>query len=125
MADSFTTFLGVRLPATGAYSNTWGQTLNTDALNLLDTAITGWTAVNLAAALTYAFPALTPGAASVSRYLSILFTGAPASQVTATLEGSIIGKQYLINNQTGQPMLFTYGGGGTTVTVASGELRLI
>ena len=46
MADSYTTFLQVRLPATGAYNNTWGATLNSDALNLLDTAITGYTLLN-------------------------------------------------------------------------------
>lgn len=125
MADSFTTFLQVRLPATGAYNNTWGATLNSDALNLLDTSISGWTAVNLATALTYSLPAMTPGAASIARYFSIVFVGSPAAQVTVTVPGSVVGKQYLINNQTGQPMLFTYGGSGTTVTVANGENRLI
>lgn len=125
MADSFSTFLQVRLPATGAYNNTWGATLNSDALQLLDTAITGWTAVNLATAITYSLPAMSPGAASIARYFSILFVGSPAAQVTVTVPGSVVGKQYLINNQTGQAMLFTYGGAGTTVTVANGENRLI
>lgn len=125
MADSYSTFLAVRLPATGAYDNTWGATLNSDALNLLDAAITGWTVVSIGSATTYAFPALNAGAASVSRFFSIEFTGTPAGPVTATLPGSVVGKQYLINNQTGQPMTFTYAGSSNTAVVADNEIRLI
>ena len=36
-----------------------------------------------------------------------------------------MGKQYLINNQTGQPMIVTYAGSTNTATVANGEIRLI
>ena len=125
MADSFTTFLQVRLPATGAYNNTWGATLNSDALNLLDTAITGWTVVGIGAATAYSLPALTAGAVSVSRFFSLLFTGTPASQVTVTVPSSVPGKMYLVNNQTGQTLLFTYSGSTSTTTVANGEIRLI
>jgi hypothetical protein len=126
MADSFTTFLQVRLPATGAYNNTWGATLNSDALNLLDTAITGWTAINIGSASAYSLPALSPGAASNSRFFSILFVGTPpAGNVTVTVPSSVPGKMYLINNQTGQPLVFTYSGSTSTVTVSNGDIRLI
>lgn len=125
MADSFTTFLQVRLPATGAYNNTWGATLNSDALNLLDTAITGWSAVNIGSATGYNLPAMTQGAASLARYFSITFVGTATSPVTVTLPPSVVGKQYLINNQTGQTLTFTYGGSGTTVTLQIGVLQFI
>jgi hypothetical protein len=125
MADSFTTFLQVRLPATGAYNNTWGATLNSDALNLLDTSITGWTVVNIASVVAFSLPALTSGSASISRFFSLLFTGTPPSQCTVTIPASVPGKMYLINNQTGQPLLFTYAGSTSTTVVANGELRLI
>jgi hypothetical protein len=125
MADSYTTFLQVRLPATGAYNNTWGATLNSDALNLLDTAITGWTVVAIGSATVYSLPALTSGVASPSRYFSLLFTGTPAAQVTVTLPSSIPGKMFLVNNQTGQTLLFTYAGSSSTTTVNTGEIRLI
>jgi hypothetical protein len=125
MADSFTTFLQVRLPATGAYDNTWGATLNSDALNLLDTAITGWTVVSVGSATAFSLPALSPGSASTSRYFSLLFTGTPAGQVTVTVPSSVPGKMYLVNNQTGQTLLFTYSGSTSTTTVANGENRLI
>jgi hypothetical protein len=125
VADSFTTFLQVRLPATGAYNNVWGATLNSDALNLLDTSITGWTVVNIASVVAFSLPALTPGSVSVSRFFSLLFTGTPPSQCTVTIPTSVPGKMYLINNQTGQPLLFTYATSTSTTTVANGEIRLI
>ena len=55
MADTFSSFLQVRLPQTGAYYNTWGATLNSDAFQLLDTAITGWTVIDIGSQL---FPQL-------------------------------------------------------------------
>lgn len=125
MADSFSTFLQIRLPATGAYNNTWGSTLNADTFQLVDTAITGWTVVAIGSATNYSLPALTQGSASIARYFSILFTGTPPSLVTVTLPSSVPGKMYLINNQTGQSMLFKYAASTSTVTVANGELRLI
>lgn len=125
MADSFTTFLQVRLPATGAYNNTWGATLNSDALNLLDTAITGWTAVDIGTATSYSLPAMTQGAASIARYFSIYLVGTPASPVTVTVPSSVVGKQYLINNQTGQTVTFTYGASGATCTLEAGALQFV
>lgn len=125
MADSFSTFLQLRLPATGAYNNTWGATLNSDTFSLVDTAVTGWTVVNIAAAVSYSLPAQSPGAPSVSRYFSLLFTGSPAAQVTVTIPASIPGKMYLVNNQTGQNLLFTYAGSTSTTIVADQEIRLI
>jgi hypothetical protein len=125
VADSFTTFLQVRLPATGAYDNTWGATLNSDALNLLDTAITGWTIINIGSSVAYSIPALTPGTVSTSRFFSLLFTGSPATEVTVTVPSSVPGKMYLINNQTAEILLFTYSGSTSTTTVEPGEIRLI
>lgn len=125
MADSFSTFLQVRLPATGAYNNTWGATLDSDTFNLLDTGITGWTVVSIGTATAYSLPALSPGAVSASRFFSLLFTGTPAGEVTVTVPSSVPGKMWLINNQTGQTLLFTYAGSADTTTVNTGEIRLI
>lgn len=125
MADSFSTFLQVRLLATGAYDNTWGSVLNSDALNALDTAITGWTIINIGSSVAYSIPALVGGVVSTSRFFSLLFTGSPASQVTVTVPSSVPGKMYLINNQTAEPLLFTYAGSTSTTTVQPGEIRLI
>lgn len=125
MADSYSQFLKVTLPATGAYNNTWGTVLNTDTFGLLDAAITGYTTESIGTNITYSLPALTSGAASDSRYFCLQFVGTPASQVTVTVPGSVNGKQYLIANYTGQSLLFTYVGSNNTVTVPNGAYQLI
>ena len=124
MADSYSTFLQIRLPATGAYNNTWGSTLNSDSFSLLDVAIAGWTTVAIGSATTYSLPALSAGSSTPTRYFCLYMTGTPASAVTVTVPGSVTGKMFLINNETGQSMTFTYGSGATAV-VANGEIRLI
>jgi hypothetical protein len=125
MADSYSTFLQVRLPATGYYDNTWGATLNSDALQLLDTAVAGWTSFSVGSAVTYSLPALTPGSSSTSRYFGLLITGTPAATCVITVPSSVTGKMYLINNQTGQSLEFTYSGSTNTVTVATNTIQLI
>lgn len=126
MADSFTPFLQIRLPATGAYNNTWGATLNSDALTLLDAAITGQIAVNIGSSVNFSLPALTPGATSQSRYFCLLMLGTPAGAAQIIVPSSVTNKFYLINNQTGQVLTFTYNVvGGASTTVGVGELRLI
>jgi hypothetical protein len=92
---------------------------------LLDTAITGWTAVNIGTATGYSMPAMSQGSASIARYFSITLVGTPAGPVTVTMPSSVVGKQYLINNQTGQTLTFTYGGAGATITLAAGVLQFI
>lgn len=125
MADSYSTFLQVRLEATGAYNNTWGATLNSDVFQLFDTAITGWTTVGIGTNTAYSLPALSPGSTSVSRYFSLLMSGTPASEATITVPSTVPAKMYLINNQTGQSLVFTYAGSTSTVTVPDGVLQLI
>lgn len=124
MADTYSPNLRVRLPETGQYANTWGTTLNSDALTLLDQAIAGQKAINIGAAVTYSLAALTNGAAADSRYFSLLFSGSPAGAVTVTVPASVTKKIYLVDNQTGQTLTFTYGGAGT-VTLGVGERRFV
>lgn len=124
MADSYSPFLAVTLPATGAYNNTWGAVLNANTLSLLDVAICGWTSETVTGT-SFSLPALSNGAASDSRYFSLLFAGTPSDTVTVTVPSSVKGKMYLINNQTGQDLTFTYSGSTETVTVANGLIQLI
>lgn len=125
MADTYSTNLKVRLPQTGAYSNTWGAVINSDSFGLLDQAITGQTAINIGTAISYSLAALANGVAADSRSFALRFTGTPASLVTVTMPASVTKKIYLIDNQTGQSMLFTYSASTTTVTVTTGTKRLI
>lgn len=124
MADTFTTALKVRLPQTGAYNNTWGSVLNADALNLLDDAITGQSAIVLSGT-TYSLPALANGVDADSRSFCLRFTGAPGSTVTVTVPGTVTKKFYLIDNACGQSIILTYSGSTFTATIANGEKRFV
>jgi len=123
MSDTYSNNLRVRLPQTGAYNGTWGSTINSDTFNLLDVAITGRRQIALSA-LTYSLAALVDGTDSDSRYFCLQFTGAPSGTVTVTMPASLLMKSYLIDNQCGQDIIFTYGG-GRTVTVSTGVRKLI
>jgi len=125
MADSYSTYLQIRLPATGAYNNTWGATLNADAFQLLDTAIAGWTTLSVGTATNYNLPALSAGSASTTRNFCLYLTGTPPAECTVVVPSSVTGKSYLIYNTTGQTLLFTYSGGTNTTTVANNTLTFI
>lgn len=129
MSDTFTSNLGIRQPQTGAYNNTWGAVLNSDAFALFDTAIAGLAQVAIGSVTSYNMPAMSQGAASPTRAFCIQFVGSPGGSVTVTLPSSVTGKFYLVDNfATGQTLTFTYGAlisTLSTVTVAVGEKRLI
>lgn len=124
MADTFSTNIKVRLPQTGAYNNTWGSVLNADALNLLDDAITGQSAITLSGT-TYSLPALANGVDADSRSFCLRFTGAPGSAVTVTVPATVTKKFYLVDNACGQSITLTYVGSTTTATIANGEKRFV
>lgn len=124
MADTFTPYLRARLPETGAYSNSWGTVLNSDGLTLLDHGITGQVTIALGTNTTHSLAALSDGSAADSRYFSLLFTGTPASTVTVTVPATVLKKQYLIDNQSGQDMLIKYSA-STGVTIPDGVRQLI
>jgi hypothetical protein len=126
MSDTFTSNLKIRQPQTDAYSNTWGSVLNSDALQLFDTAIAGLSAISIGSSTAYAMPAMSQGSDSPSRYFCIQFSGTPSAAVTVTLPSTVTSKFYLVDNaNTGQTLTFTYAGSTHTVTVAVGEKRLI
>lgn len=124
MADTYTQNLKIRKPQTGTYNNVWGSVLNSDMMELFDAAIAGLSVISVGST-TISLPAMSNGSASNSRAFCMQFTGSPSGAVTVTVPATVTSKFYLIDNQCGQTLTFTYGGGGTTVTVALGERRLI
>lgn len=124
MADTFSGFLKIRLPQTGAYNNTWGAVLNSDALNFLDKSITGQAGIALSG-LTYSLAALGNGTDSESRAFCLQFTGVPGGAVTVTVPTTVIKKFYLVDNQCGQQITFTYSGSTSTVVVPVATKQLI
>ena len=126
MSDTFSPALQIRLPATGAYSNTWGSVLNSDALTLIDNAIAGLIQVNLGTSVVLNVPPLNAGSSSIARYFCVQFIGTPAAAVSVVLPPSVISKFYLIDNfDTGQTLTFSYVGSTNTVSVQPGEKHLI
>jgi hypothetical protein len=124
MADTFSPYLRVRLPEVGQYSNSWGTVLNSDAITLLDHGITGAVQIALGVSTTHSLAALSDGSAADSRYFCLVFTGTPGSTVTVTVPGTVLKKQYLIDNDSGQDMLIKYTA-STGVTVPDGVKQLI
>lgn len=124
MADTFTSALGIRQPQTGAYNNSWGSVLNTDMMQLFDDAIAGQSVITVNST-SISLPAMTQGATANTRMFSMQLVGAPGGPVTATFPASVKTKFYLIDNQTGEPVTFTYVGSADTVTVQADEKRLI
>lgn len=124
MPDTASPFLKLRLPATGAYNNSWGSVLNSDALTLLDHAITGRVTIDLAGLSTLSLPAIAIGAASNSRYFCLSFTGIPSGAPTVTVPASVTKKLYLIDNQCGQTITLKYAS-GTGVAIETGVRFLV
>jgi hypothetical protein len=133
MATSYTSFLGLALPATGELNGTWGDVVDNYLTTFVDSAVAGaqtisgtQTAVTLSitngTALTQAGAAGTTGS---SQYQIINCTGNPAGTLTITAPAS--SKTYIIINgtSTSQSVKIVGAGPTTGVTVASGQRALV
>src|SRR6185437_17146909 len=111
MADTFTSTLRLQQPTVGADAATWGGYLNTD-LVLIDNAINGVAAINIAGLATYSLT-VANGAVDQARNLVYNFTGALSANCTVTLPPNAkFG--YAINSTTGgHTVILTTGLGGT------------
>ena len=128
MPTTYTTSLGLALPATGELSGTWGSTVNQYITQYLDSAVAGTqtisgsqTAVTLTvtngSTLTQAGAAVTGSA----QFQIINCTGNPAGLLTITAPAS--SRQYIVLNSTSTNQQVKIVGAGPTtgVTLAAGE----
>lgn len=122
MPTTFTSLLGLSLPATGELAGTWGDTVNNGITSLLDSAIAGTTTLSTDANVTLT---TTTGAANQARQAILLCTGARTAQRTITAPAA--SKTYVvINATTGGFAVQLVGAGPTTgITVVSGERALV
>lgn len=122
MPTSYTSLLGLALPATGELQGTWGTTVNDAITSLLDTAVAGTTTLNTDADVTLS---TTTGAANQARQAVILWTanGTTTRNITAPAQS----KSYIvINSSAGTQSIVIRGVGPTTgVTVVKGEKALV
>jgi hypothetical protein len=121
MATSYTTFLGLALPATGELSGTWGDTVNNYISTYLDSAIAG--AVTLTTDTTLTKTTGSSLGATSSQYAIIIASPASAN---ITITAPAASKAYLINNTSGTYTVTIRGAGPTTgVTLLASEKALV
>lgn len=126
MSYSYTSSLGLALPATGTEINAWGNLVNTSVTTLIDTAIAGYRSVEMANA-DYTLTS-TPAATNEARNMMLNMTTAALVPLTATRNviAPAVSKLYIITNSTGGGQSITLKtASGVGVTVATGITKAI
>jgi len=122
MTTGNTTLLGLALPVQGELDGTWGDVVNQQITELLDTAVAGTTTLNTDADVTLTTTVL---AANQARQAVLLWTanGTTTRNITAPAQS----KAYIvINASAGTQSIVVRGAGPTTgVTIIKGERALV
>jgi len=121
MPSSYTTNLGIELPADGELDGVWGGVVN-ENMDILDRAING----SLSLSLTGTSSTLTTsdGALSNGQFKLLALGGTPSGTHTITISPNDAQKIYYVYNLTAQSVIFTQGSGGN-VTIAAGDSGII
>jgi hypothetical protein len=116
MATTYTTLLGLALPATGELSGTWGDIVNNNITTYLDACIAGALTITADTTLTKT----TGGAlgATSSQYAVII--ASPAS-VNITITAPAASKTYVVLNTSGTYTVTFRATGQTGVVLAANE----
>jgi hypothetical protein len=96
MATSYTSLLGLALPATGELSGTWGDTVNNYISNYLDSAVAG--SLTLTADTTLTKTTNASLGATSSQYAIII---ASPTSAAITITAPAASKTYVVNNTSG------------------------
>jgi hypothetical protein len=122
MSTSYTSLLGLALPVQGELQGTWGDVVNQQITELLDSAVAGTTILSTDADVTLS---TTTGAANQARQAIIRWTatGTTTRNITAPAQS----KAYLVFNSTGgtQNIVFRGAGPTTGVTIGAGTSALL
>jgi hypothetical protein len=121
MPSSYTSNLGIELPADGELDGVWGDTVN-DNMNILDRAINGSVVLSLSG--TSSNLTTTDGTLSNGQYKLLVLGGTPSGTHTVTIVPNDAQKIYFVYNLSGQSVVFSQGS-GTSVTIANGDSGLI
>jgi len=116
MATSYTSLLGLALPATGELSGTWGDTVNNYISTYIDSAVAG--AVTLTADTTLTKTTGSSLGATSSQYAIIIASPASAA---ITITAPAASKIYVVNNTSGTYTVTFKATGQTGVTLAVNE----
>jgi len=121
MPSTYTTNLGIELPADGELDGIWGDVVN-ENMDILDRAING--SVTLTLSGTTSTLTTADGALSNGQYKLLVLGGTPSGTHTITIAPSDAQKIYFVYNLSGQSVVFAQGS-GTTVTLANGDSGVI
>lgn len=121
MPSSYTTNLGIELPADGEQDGIWGDVVN-DNMNILDRAINGSLSLSLSG--TTSTLTTSDGILSNGQYKALILGGSPSGTHTITISPNDAQKIYFVYNTTAQSVVFTQGSGGN-VTIAAGDSGVI
>jgi len=121
MATSYTTLLGLALPATGELSGTWGDTVNNYISNYIDAAVAGTQTITTDTTLTK-----TTGSSlgsTSSQYMVLLCSPASAN---ITITAPAASKTYVVINTSATYTVTIRGAGPTTgVTLGVSDKALV
>jgi hypothetical protein len=121
MPSSYTSNLGIELPADGELDGVWGDVVN-DNMDILDRAING--SVTLSLSGTSSNLTTTDGTLSDGQYKLLVLGGTPSGTHTVTIVPNDAQKIYFVYNLSGQSVVFSQGS-GTSVTIANNDSGLI
>jgi hypothetical protein len=121
MPSSYTSNLGIELPADGEQDGVWGDVVN-ENMNILDRAING--SVTLSLSGTSSTLTTSDGILSNGQYKALILGGSPSGTHTITIAPNDAQKIYYVYNLSGQSVVLSQGS-GTTVTVATGDSALV
>ena len=121
MPSTYTSNLGIELPADGEQDGVWGDIVN-DNMSILDRAING--SISLSLSGTSSTLTTTDGSLSDGQYKLLVLAGSPSGTHTITISPNDAQKIYFVRNTTAQSVVFTQGSGGN-VTIATGDSGII
>jgi hypothetical protein len=121
MPSSYTANGGIRLPASGEESGTWGDIVNTN-MEIIDRLTNGVTTISLAG--TTHTLSTGDGTLSEGQYGVIILGGAPSGTNTITIAPNDGQHVYIVKNLSGQDAIFTQGS-GSNVTIPNGTSKII
>ena len=121
MPSSYTANGGIRLPASGEESGTWGDIVNTN-MEIIDRLTNGVTTISLAGT-THAL-STGDGTLSEGQYGVIILGGAPSGTNTITIAPNDGQHVYIVKNLSGQDAIFTQGS-GSNVTIPNGTSKIV
>lgn len=127
MPSSYTSLLGLVLPATGELTSTWGATVNTSLTQLVEDSIAQYSTQSVTSG-DWTLTTTAGGVANEARNAILIATGAPGT--TRYIYAPAQSKNYVvINNCTDSSIVYIRGGTSashtTGVPIAAGSSALV